>query len=220
MAELSGNVVGAAAGLHGFDANSVISAPVAAAFFSQGFRFCIRYIGRSTPQAGGDLSNKEAQRILDAGLALMPVQHVPKAGWTPSGSLGTEYGKAAALNSTAVGFPRGVNVWLDLEGVKAGVAPEEVIAYCNAWFNEVAGAGFAPGIYVGASCILGSDELFWRLRTKHYWRSGSKVPSIPQRGYQLTQRITTSPDTVNGIGIDRDVTVTDGFGDTVMWLVK
>src|SRR6516165_3141441 len=40
-------------------------------------------------------------------------------------------------------------------------------------------AGFVPG--VGAKAILAGDELFWRLTTKHYWKSGSRVPDIPSR---------------------------------------
>jgi hypothetical protein len=44
----------------------------------------------------------------------------------------TTYGKTAAANAAAVGFPEGVNIWLDLEGVLGSVASEEVIRYCNA----------------------------------------------------------------------------------------
>ena len=40
---------------------------------------------------------------------------------------------------------------------------------------------------------------------RHYWKSGSSVPSIPERGYQLVQRIVPG-DVVAGIAIDRNVT--------------
>jgi hypothetical protein len=73
-----------------------------------------------------------------------------------------------------IGFPEGVNVWLDLEGAKTSTPHETMIAYCNAWFAEVEGAGFVPGVYVGAGVILTGNELFWRLTTKHYWKSGSR----------------------------------------------
>ena len=218
MPTLQGTVTTAPAGLHGFDTNTVVSAATALDLRQQGFQFCIRYLSRSTPESKGDLSNGEAKAILAGGLALMPVQHVASAGWSPSKALGTKYGQAAAANAQEVGFPAGVNVWLDLEGIKSGARKDDVIAYCNAWFDEVASVGYSTGVYVGAKCVLSGDDLFWRLKTKHYWRSGSKVPDIPQRGYQLIQRITAKPDKVSGIEIDRDLTVTDSFGDSVVWL--
>jgi hypothetical protein len=215
---LNGSVVAAGSGLHGFDTDVPLTHDTAAAFKRQGFEFCVRYLSRSTPQAGGDLSAAEAQAILDGGLSLMAVQHVMKAGWAPTTDLGTQFGTAAASNAQDVGFPAGVTVWLDLEGINSGVESDDVIAYCNAWFDAVAAAGYEPGIYVGANCILSGDELFWRLRTKHYWRSGSTVPEIPHRGYQLVQRITAAPDVVNGIDIDRDLSMPDGLGGTALWL--
>jgi hypothetical protein len=60
-------------------------------------------------------------------------------------------------------------------------------------------------------------EIFWRLQTKHFWRSGSKVPDIPHRGYQLIQKIIRG-DNVSGIEIDRNLTVNDNFGQSVLWL--
>jgi hypothetical protein len=44
-------------------------------------------------------------------------------------------------------FSEGVNVWLDLEGAKTSTPHETMIAYCNAWFAEVEGAGFVPGVW-------------------------------------------------------------------------
>ena len=93
---------------------------------------------------------------------------------------------------------------------------EEVIRYCNAWFFEVESAGFVSGLYVGAEANLTGDELYWRLKTKHYWRSASDVPQITHRGYQMFQALAPSP--VPGISIDRDVTKDDGFGDAALWL--
>ena len=117
----------------------------------------------------------------------MVVQHVAPENWSPSQALGTRNGKNAAKHARQIGFPDGVNVWLDLEGAKTSTPHETMIAYCNAWFAEVEGAGFVPGVYVGARAILTGNELFWRLTTKHYWKSGSRVPDIPHRGYQLIQ---------------------------------
>jgi glycoside hydrolase-like protein len=213
---LIGKVIRAPAGAQGFDTDTVVSAQQAQQLRGAGFMFCVRYLSRAEGESSADLTPAEAGRILDAGLALMPIQHVARRGWVPTTELGTTYGKAAAANATAVGFPPGLNVWLDLEGVLGAVASEEVIRYCNAWFFEVESAGFVPGLYVGAEAILTGDELYWRLRAKHYWRSASRVPPIPHRGYQMFQALAPSP--VTGISIDRDVTKDDGFGEAVLWL--
>ena len=164
-----------------------------------------------------DLSETEASIILDAGLALMPVQHVAPENWSPSQALGTRNGKNAAKHAQQIGFAEGVNVWLDLEGAKASTPHETMIAYCNAWFAEIEEAGFVPGVYVGARAILTGNELFWRLTTKHYWKSGSRVPDIPQRGYQLVQSIIRN-DKIDGVAIDRNLTKSDNFGGSALWL--
>ena len=214
---LPGKVVSAPPGLHGFDANTALNGNHCRAAKQAGFSFCIRYVSRQDVEPRGDLTNAEANVILNAGLALMAVQHVAPAGWSPSRDLGARNGQNAARHVRAIGFPDGVNVWLDLEGVKNSATHPSVIEYCNAWFAAVESAGFVSGIYVGARAILTGDELFWRLTTKHYWKSGSRVPDIPHRGYQLIQKIIRH-DTVGGVEIDRDLTQNDNFGQAVLWL--
>ena len=213
---LPGRVVAAPSGLRGFDANTVLTRRNCAAAKESGFDFCIRYVARGEVQPARDLSTAEANIILDAGLALMAVQHVAAEGWSPSQALGTANGQNAAKHVREIGFPEGVNVWLDLEGVKRSTPHETVIAHCNAWFAEVAGAGFVPGIYAGANAILTGNELFG-LQTEHYWKSGSTVPDIPQSGYQLIQTIIPNHN-IDGVAIDRNLTKTDNLGGTVLWL--
>ncbi|MEN9865145.1 MAG: hypothetical protein RL748_735, partial [Pseudomonadota bacterium] len=160
MTQLSGVVQAAPDQANGFDSDTVVSATVAAQFFQQGYQFCLRYLSLGPTQYGGDLSVGEAQNILAAGLALMPVQHVPGGSWSPNGALGSEYGQHAAANASSVGFPAGVNVWLDLEAVSPSAAAQDVIDYCNNWYHEVSSAGYVPGLYVGASCCLNGQELY------------------------------------------------------------
>jgi len=214
---LQGNVKPSVGGVHGFDASAKLTQTTARALRNSGFVFGLRYLSRNASPPPNDLTAAEAQLMLDAGLAVMPVQHVAAAGWVPSESKGKTNGQNAASHANAIGFPSGINVWLDLEGVRHDAAAETVIAYCNAWFDVVSAAGYTPGIYVGASAILNGDQLYWRLRTKHYWKSGSKVPAIPERGYCMVQRIVAG-DKVGGVEIDRNVTKVDGFGNSPIWL--
>src|SRR5579864_2068966 len=145
---LSGTVQSGAPGLLGFDSDTIINAQVAQEFYNQGYRFCLRYISRSY-ESPNDLTSSEAGTILSSGLALMAVQHVRASGWSPTESLGQQDGTNAAKNATSVGFPAGVNVWCDLEGVQDGAAAQDVIDYCNAWHDAVQKGGFVPGLYVG-----------------------------------------------------------------------
>ncbi|MDR5760984.1 glycoside hydrolase domain-containing protein [Caballeronia sp. LZ035] len=218
MATSIGSVTDATPGAHGFDCNVPLTAATAKAMRQKGFDFCVRYLSRLAPEGGGDLSSAESKAILSGGLGLMAVQHVSRPHWVPNATLGEQFGAGAAANAQAIGLPQGLILWLDLEGIKDGVAAGDVIAYCNAWFEKVEGAHYKTGVYVGANCILSGEELFFRLTTQHYWRSGSHVPDIPQRGYQMVQFISPTPDVVNGIAIDRNVTMTDSFGGMVNWI--
>jgi hypothetical protein len=108
----------------------------------------------------------------------MPVQHVREPGWLPSLELGASDGVHAAYHAFVIGFPAGVNVWCDLEGVSEGTSDQQVIDYCDAWYDAVAAAGYIPGLYVGSDAILDGQALRFRLKFTHYWRSLSDVPEI------------------------------------------
>jgi len=188
---------------------------VAQQFFAQGYKFCVRYLTLLGPQAPGDLSAPEATGILEAGLALMPVQHVREPGWSPSQDLGRQDGEQAAANAQQIGFPSGVNIWCDLEGVAEGASAQDVADHCNAWFDAVDAAGYVPGLYVGADAILSGRQVY-DLSFEHYWRSQSDVPDIPVRGYQLLQLAPSIA--ANGIGIDVDIAQDDNEGGQAQWL--
>ncbi len=215
MTILPGTVATAATGLLGFDADAAIAPELAATFFSQGYRFCIRYLSRAAAQGPSDLTAPEALGILAAGLALAPVQHVRAPGWSPSADLGASDGVYAAYHAFVLGFPAGVNVWCDLEGVADGTVAAQVVAYCNSWYDAVAAAGYAPGLYVGADAVLDGQALHDLLKFSHYWKSLSDVPDVAVRGYQMIQ---SNEHTANGIGIDEDRTQNDSLGGAVVWL--
>jgi hypothetical protein len=212
-------VTAAPSGVWGFDTDTQLAPTPAAAFVAAGLRFAIGYLTMNGPESSSDLTNPEAQDILNAGLALMAVQHVQNPGWVPNADLGTQYGRWAATNAQTVGFPPGVSIWLDLEGVANGTVPSDVIDYCNIWYAAVATAGYIPGIYVGADSILTGDQLYEDLYFQYYWQSGSEVPEMPTRGYCMVQSVSSSDD-VDGVAYDRDVTEMDNLGNTPFWLVR
>ena len=208
---LNGKIASAAPGLIGWDTDTKVTAAKAKEFYDKGFRFCIRYLTRSKDvENPGDITAAEAALILKAGLALSAVQHVAPAGWTATAALGTQYGKRAASNAKQADLPGGMNLWLDLEGISNASSHQDVIDYCNNWFDAVEAAGYVSGLYVGDRAILTGTELFLKLKTRHYWKSGSAVPDIPHRGYQMTQ--------YSDHDFDRDVTANDRLGGAVLWL--
>jgi hypothetical protein len=219
---LPGTVESAPAGVKGFDVDTPLSPDAARAFRDQGYHFCVRYVGRTAMKPGRDLTADEARTILDAGLALMIVQHVLAPGWLPTRDLGAEYGANAARFTSQLGVPAGVSVWCDLEGVSEDAAADDVIAFCNAWHDEVARAGYVPGLYVGDAPGLSAKQLFDELAFRHYWGAynvNADQEPLP-RGWQLKQRVGTSG-SVAGITTetyDDDVTRTDQLGGQALWL--
>jgi Rv2525c-like, glycoside hydrolase-like domain len=211
---LQGQVQDAISSVPGFDCDAALSANLARQFFTQGYKLCFRYLpsGRLSSQ---DLTKQEAMGILNSGLALMPVQHAHKRGWFPNQKLGRQDGQEASTNSATVGFPHGVSLWCDLEGVNSSAQAQDVIDYCGAWYKAVSAAGYIPGLYVGAEILLNGKQLY-DLPFQHYWRSQSQVPDIPQRGYQVVQF--DPPIQMNGVRVDLDVVLNDNQGGAAQWL--
>ena len=212
---LPGNIQPAPAGASGFDVNQQLTAADAANFKNAGFAFCLRYVPRMPNLAAGNLTNDEALRILDAGLALMPVQHASPSGWQPTTNLGTIYGNnAATYASEVVGLPKGMIIWCDLEDVPVGTDAQNVIAYCQAWYYAVHFAGYVPGVYIGFNPGLTPDQLYDDLSFQHYWQAFNG-PKVSTRGFQMLQR---EQKKLNGIWYDPDVTQQDEQGDSAIWL--
>lgn len=217
---LSGTVAPAVPGARGFDANTPLSDEQARAFVQAGYTFCLRYVGR-TEMKPTDLSAAEAQRLLNAGLALMTVQHVLNPGWAPTQALGQEYGANAAAFTRQIGFPPGVTVWLDLESVADNSAAADVVAYCNAWYDQVAAAGYVPGVYVGYAPGLTGQQLYGKLKFSAYWAAYNVdgVSRPAPRGWQMVQ--SEGHGTIGGItteAYDVDTIHTDGKGGVPVWL--
>jgi hypothetical protein len=203
---LEGHVYTLPPGVRGFDTNTPLSPRTAQAFKDAQFDFAIRYCWRKSRNTW-DLSAKEANAILDAGLALMVVQHVDPASerperWHPTGRLGDEYGGTAGEHCQTIGIPPGINVWLDLEGVNLHTPKADVVEYCNRWHSQVAAFGYVPGIYVGFDPVLSGAELYNELRYTHYWGALNVDVSPKPRGYQMQQAERKLVDIPAGVGRD------------------
>jgi hypothetical protein len=210
-------------GSKGFDANTRVTLDVARKFYNAGYRFAVRYVPRIT-RAAHDLSARETIDLLLAGLAVMPVQHVSMRGWLASASLGQSYGRTAAREADLAGIPQGVTVWCDLEEVSRSSQAADIIAYCNAWYDQVKASGYEPGLYVGYGARLTPAQLYYNLRFRRFWSAynlnANEVPAV--RGVQLVQKPYPKPaDRVIGVPFeyDGDVLITDQLGSSPTLLI-
>lgn len=206
---LDGRLYDAPDHCRGFDCNQIVGAVDAAAFVTHGYRFVRRYVRRHGVNSY-DLNPPEIHRLLDAGLAIAPVQHVEHDGppwWVPTADVGTVQGIVAASEMARLGFPPGSPIALDLEGVAPGTPAEHVIGFAQAWRAIVVGAGFAPDLYVGRGAGLTGTQLYYKLSFTKYWRAGNlnddEAPVV--RGCCMRQHWRVPADVPPGTRVDFNV---------------
>jgi Rv2525c-like, glycoside hydrolase-like domain len=217
-----------AADTRGFDTNLALSAETAQAFKAMGYDFVGRYVRRladATPSPN-DLSASELDGLLDAGLGVIPIQHVEsESAWIPSPAKGVQYGAGAVRACTELLIPRGAMVVCDLEGVIPAVSATEVDGYCRAWFAAVRSAGYVPALYVGWRAGLNAEQLFqlpFERYAAAYNLDSDQYPAV--RGCCLHQRSARASDLPPGAPlradqIDLQIAVDDALDGTAVALM-
>ncbi len=114
----------------------------------------------------GVMTKERLEAVLGSGMAYLPV------------TLAGEYNDGAAdeiAQLKNLGIPASVTVFLDMEGMAAfHTDPKVLIAKVNAWSEDILGAGYVPGLYVGVPQPLTSMEL-WKLKSQRYWRGQGSI---------------------------------------------
>lgn len=203
-------VKSAIAGMKAFDVNEQLFPNEAKSFRDAGYEVCIRYLPRTSELISGNLTAVEMATILDAGLALSAVQHCPLPNWQPNGFMGAKYGQFAGHYAEQIGLPKGMNIWLDLEMVAVDSKADDIISYCENWYDQVGLFAYVPGIYIGYQTGLTDEQLYQNLSFQHYWRAYNCDQSIPKRGWQMLQH---PQKTLGGINYDPDIVQVDNLGD-------
>ena len=139
---------------------------------------------RTVRPASGDLTIDEADAITKAGMGLLLVQQISNARSNLTQSQGQTDGGNGIKSAQAVGAPAGAQIWLDLSMVRQDGSESSCVGYCSAWLDQLATAGYVPGMYVAADSSLTSDDLD-AMSLKYFWRSGNNLSSYPARGYCL-----------------------------------
>jgi glycoside hydrolase-like protein len=202
----------------GFDCSAKISMASGKHLSAMGFKFAVRYVGLSQPNAS-DIDPDEMAIILGEVGALWLVQHPLNAGWSPSGQLGQAHGTSAARNAKAAGYLSAAVLWQDLEGVSEASSMQSVIDYTNEWGNAVTAAGFLHGLYVGFDAILTPSQLYRSLPTvRTYWSDfGSRAVEV--RGFAMKQYTNSISLPDVPFAVDLDICGPDMLGARPTWMI-
>lgn len=191
-------------GARGVDTYSTVTRDQAAWLAQDGFEFVVRYLG--------NLSPAERDVILGEGLALGIVTFAKE--WN---------GLTALQHLSSLALPAGATVFLDVEDVN--LSSETLVGVIEAWARVVSGAGFDPGGYFGAKCLLTSEEMY-ALSLRKYWHSCSRVvdrngkEAGPQCGWAMRQLYPPNVDLPCGLRVDLDVLEEDYSGRRVSFVVS
>lgn len=185
MSVLSGGVERAVEPLIGFSCDKRLSALQAKGFYEDGFRFCLRDFYSKPNKIKKNLDQEEMVNILDSGLAIMPVYHINNQNWQPSAELARFHGEQVTKDAKALGMPAGLNVWCYITGLANDVSIQDVIIYCNHWYDAVMEHGYVPALFVNSCLPLSGNQLFCYLNFKHFCRHYEQAPHIPEVGYEM-----------------------------------
>lgn len=162
---------------------------------------------------GGFDADYEA--ALGAGLAVALFQGYYPPAWIQGPAGARNRANLAIQQANRVGYPAGALIWLDSEAW-GSVSAAACIEWINIWSRTIRDAGFVDGLYVGAGTPLTADQLYTDLITQHYWKSGSQVPMVATRGYQLVQ--TSLNDVIAGVRVDVDIVQPDALNGEAVFV--
>jgi hypothetical protein len=175
------------------DTYSVVTENHAKWLKASGYDFVVRYLG--------NLSIGERDVILGAGLGLGLVTFAKE--WN---------GLLAIQHLSRLDMPQGTTVFLDVEDVEMNSLT--LIGAITAWTRPIVNGGFDPGVYLGAKCLLTSEEMF-ALPVRKYWHSCSRVvdrngkEAGPQCGWVMRQLFPPNVNLPCGLRVDFDVVEND-----------
>jgi hypothetical protein len=122
----------------------------------------------------------------------------------------------AAANAKALGVPGGVTLALDIEAPTPMAGAASLYAYANAWTAQVEAAGYEAMTSWAQSlpADLTSDDLFFKVRARLYWRSDTDVPDVAHRGFCMRQSL---PRPLGTIPVDPNIVMGDSLGGIPHW---
>ena len=178
------STVSLTAGLSGFDNIGADSTTQLNCLSASGFSFdVIDALG-----AGWDTEYRTAAGL---GMSIVLFQGFYQPFWSDPAQ-GTARGQLMVTNAQSVGYPRGAQVFLNLENnLSDGTSPTTragMISWVKNWASAVRSAGFVPGVYVGVPQLLTTADLENAVGSDGvFWRSASSSAPQTNRGYVMRQ---------------------------------
>lgn len=194
-------------GLEGFDSLGAETAAQIDCLSGQGYSFDIIDVI-------GDAWQGEYAAAKGAGMSVVMFQGFDPATWRDPAQ-GTSRGGIIATKVASVGYPKGAQIYLNLEDdIQTGTTRSELLSWVDNWAAQVSAAGYVAGVYVGVPQLLTAADLTQAHLPKvgAFWRSASA--SAPQVSAGYTVRQTAVSQTVCAIvnGIDVDVAARSAAG--------
>ena len=182
-------------GLLGFDSLNVETPAQIACLSAAGYSFDL-------VNTNGTNWADEYNAAAAAGMDVVLFQGYDPTTW-PDNTQGTTRGAIAGQKAGDVGYPKGSQIFLNLENNTNSTAAT-AIQWVTNWANAIRAAGYTPGVYVGAPQVLSQAQVN-ALPVSVFWRSASS--SAPQAGAGFVVRQTAVTQSACGIpnGIDTDV---------------
>jgi len=201
------STIALAPGLSGFDNIGADSAVQLNCLSASGFSFdVIDALG-----AGWDTEYRTAAGL---GMSIVLFQGFYQPFWSDPAQ-GTARGQLMVTNAKSVGYPRGAQVFLNLENnLSDGTSPTTragMISWVKNWASEVRSAGFVPGVYVGVPQLLTTADLENAVGSDGvFWRSASSSAPQTNRGYVMRQPTISMPACGTTIDVDISGSATNG----------
>lgn len=196
-------------GLKGFDTLNLESPTQLRCLSDAGYSFDMVNTNDPDGTPVGTWQN-EYNAAAAVGMNVVLFQGYDRASWAVP-SEATRRATIARDKAVHAKYPRGSQIFLNLENNLNGGPSTKMIAWVNTWVSIIRAAGYSPGIYVGAPQLLTVAQIN-AIPNVVFWRSFSA--SAPQAARGFVGRQTTVSSQSCGIvgGIDQDIAGTDGRG--------
>lgn len=189
------------------DTAQICSSAVIQAAKAAGYLGIERYVPLPRNSTANDITEAELDRILGAELLSLPIQHVRLPGWNPIDHDGEEDARIACAYAQMVGYPAGIHLLLDLEGINgSGLS---TMTFAIGWQKVVREEGFKAALYVGYSVPLHPIDLYMLPGFDQYATDAGNR-QVATRGTSMKQKAGI---VIYGTKFDPDEIAPDLLGD-------
>ena len=180
-----------AAGVKGFDAGTVPTDTQLSCLKNAGYGVAFLNDLDSTTSPTFSQAYATAKSL---GMTVVPFQGYYSPAFADLGQA-VSRGKLMVTHAQAVGYPKGSQVFVDIEGNNvAGTSRAAQIQWVETWAKQVTAAGYVAGVYVGQPQELQATDFneISMPDVSVFWQSQSSSAPDPLQGYVVKQSLPTT----------------------------